>query len=72
MILKKTPRQLGIKLYKNNKIIENKIIAQYQSEIGLLLYLLLKTRPDITFNLNLEARFIANPVKDHFNLTKYI
>ena len=42
MISKKTPGQPGIKPYKNNKITENKIIAQYQSEIGSLLYLLLK------------------------------
>ncbi|KAI7974601.1 hypothetical protein EIK77_004065 [Talaromyces pinophilus] len=69
---KKIPGQPGIKPYKNNKITDNKITAQYQSEIGSLLYLSLKTRPDITFNVNLGARFMANPAKDHFNLTKYI
>ena len=72
MTPKKTPGQPGIKPYKNNKITENKITAQYQSEIGSLLYLSLKTRPDITFNVNLGARFMANPAKDHFNLIKYI
>jgi len=69
---KKIPGQPGIKPYKNNKITDNKITALYQSEIGSLLYLSLKTRPDITFNVNLGARFMSNPSQEHIKLIQNI
>ena len=41
-------------------------IESFQSQIGSLIFLALKTRPDITYVINYYARFISNPNKDHF------
>jgi len=46
--------------------------AQYQAIIGSLLYLMLGTRPDITFAVIKPSQFSANPSKEHFEWAKYI
>jgi len=46
--------------------------TQYQAIIGSLLYLMLGTRPDITFAVIKLSQFSANPSKEHFEQAKYI
>jgi hypothetical protein len=60
------PGTPGIKLNKNNEQALQKDITLYQKYIGSLLYLALKTRPDITFAVCYCARFMANPNNNHF------
>lgn len=65
------PGDPGIKLKKNNTQANIQDIHEYQKQIGSLLYLALKTRPDITFPVIYCSRFMSNPNKEHFNaLTK--
>src|SRR5271156_2423715 len=40
--------------------------------IGLLLYLMLGTRPDISFAVTKLSRFSSNPSQDHIHKAKYI
>ena len=41
-------------------------VQQYQREIGSLMYLMTKTRPDLAYPVGLCARFMANPGPEHF------
>jgi hypothetical protein len=43
-----------------------KLLRQYQSIIGSLLYLMIGTRPDIAFAVTRLAQFSANPSQEHF------
>ena len=47
-------------------------ISEYQCLIGLLLYLIIGTRPDISFVVPNLSRFVANPSSDHTERAKYI
>jgi hypothetical protein len=42
------------------------LLRQYQSIIGLLLYLMIGTCPDIAFAVTKLAQFSANPSQEHF------
>jgi hypothetical protein len=44
----------------------------YQSVIGSLLYIMLGTRPDISFAVIKLAQFAANPSKDHMSKALYV
>ena len=44
----------------------------YQSIIGSLLYIMLGTRPDITYAVTKLAQFAANPLKEHMSKAQYI
>jgi len=61
-----TPSDLGTQLIKSNTKASKEDIKLFQQQIGALLYLSLKTRPDITYAVNLCSRFMANPDKLHF------
>ena len=61
-----TPVELGIQLIKSNTQASKDDITLYQQQIGALLYLALKTRPDITYAVNKCSRFMSNPDKTHF------
>ena len=39
---------------------------KYQQEIGSIMYLMTKTRPDLAYPIGLCARFMANPGPEHF------
>ena len=54
-----------MKLKKNTEQASLKDIKQYQQEVGSLIYLFTKTRPNIAYNINTCARFISNPNKTH-------
>ena len=62
----KIPGEPGLKLKKSNTTASPNDIKEYQKQIGSLLYLALKTRPDITFATIYCARYMSNPNKDHF------
>lgn len=47
-------------------------IEQYQSAVGSLLYLSVKTRPDITYAVSNVARFCAKPTMQHWMAVKRI
>ena len=47
------------------------LLRSYQSIIGLLLYLMIGTCPDIAFALTKLAQFSANPSQEHFEWAKY-
>ena len=44
----------------------------YLSAIGALMYLANYTRPDITFSVNLLARYSSTPTKRHWNGIKHV
>jgi Reverse transcriptase (RNA-dependent DNA polymerase) len=48
------------------------LLRQYQSIIGLLLYLMIGTHPDIAFAVTKLAQFSANSFQEHFERAKYI
>jgi len=52
------------------------LINQYQQEVGSILYLTTKTRPDIAYATGLLSRYMANPGPEHFaaldKLWKYL
>ena len=62
-----TPGQPGEKLRKNSLSASLADINEYQKQIGSLLYLALKTRPDITFATIYCARYMSNPNAAHYN-----
>lgn len=62
----KLPGTPGLKLPKNTQQATPDEISDYQQQIGSLLYLSLKTRPDVTYSVNAAARFMSNPSHDHF------
>ena len=60
------PGTPGIKLNKNDIEASKEDILLYQQYIGSLLFLALKTRPDITYSVCFCARFMSNPNREHF------
>jgi hypothetical protein len=65
---KALPIPIGVKLSKNLEPIEdNKIIKDFQQEIGSLIYLTIFTRPDLVYSVNYLARFMSNPSLEHYN-----
>ncbi len=61
-----TPSKIGVRLEKNKEIATKENIQKYQKEVRALLYLSIKTRPNITYTVNKYARFISNPNPIHF------
>lgn len=60
------PGTPGIKLQKNPNQATPEQISDYQQQIGSLLYLSLKTRPDLAYCVNNCARYMSNPSSQHF------
>jgi hypothetical protein len=67
-----TPGIIGLKLEKNTEQASPNDTKQYQQEVGSLIYLSTKTRPDIAFNVNTCARFMSNPNKLHYQALNQI
>jgi hypothetical protein len=61
-----TPAELGIRLDKSQSTADPSVVQDYQRQIGSLMYLMTKTRPDIAFAVSCCARFMSNPDATHF------
>ncbi|GJS62394.1 retrovirus-related pol polyprotein from transposon TNT 1-94 [Tanacetum coccineum] len=44
----------------------------YANEVGSLMYLMVCTRPDITYAVSVVSRYLANPSKNHWEAVKWI
>ena len=67
-----TPMEPNVKLEKAN---ENSNLCDknlYQSAVGSLLYISMRTRPDLTYAVNQVARFCSNPTEQHWCAVKRI
>ena len=42
------------------------MVKDYQQQIGSIIYLMTKTRPDLAYPVGLYARFMSNPSLEHF------
>jgi len=68
-----TPLPAGYAPTKSlDKAANPELRSRYQTIIGSLLYLMLGTRPDISFAVTKMAQFAANPTEDHLKHALYI
>ena len=67
-----TPVSINDKLLKATEECEVVDQALFQSAVGSLLYLAMRTRPDIAFAVNNVARFSSKPTKQHWIAVKRI
>jgi hypothetical protein len=57
---------IGNQIAPNTGELNPEATRQYQQEIGSIMYLMTKTRPDLAYPIGLCARFMANPGPEHF------
>jgi len=67
-----TPLPAGYYAAKNTEPVDADLRSHFQMVIGSLLYLMLGTRPNITFAVTHLLRHVANPSQDHLNKALYI
>jgi hypothetical protein len=67
-----TPLPAGYVAVKSLEPTNSALRSRYQTVIGSLLYLMLGTRPDISFAVTQLAQHAANPTDDHLNKALYI
>ena len=67
-----TPVQDGVKLQKATLEPSKEDVNLYQQEVGSLLWLSTKIRPDIAFLVNNYTKYMAKPNKSHFMALNYI
>lgn len=60
-----TPCLIGQKLEHNTAEPDPSLTKTYQKELGSLMYLMTKTRPDLAYPIGLAARFMSNPNLGH-------
>ena len=68
----RTPVSVNCKLLKVSEDSEVVEQAFYQSAVGSLLYLAVRTRPDIAYAVNNVARFCSKPTKEHWVAVKRV
>ena len=61
-----TPVEAGVRLDKATDIANKNDLQLYQQQVGSLIYLATKTRPDIAYAVNRCARYMSNPDLTHF------
>ena len=59
------PVKITTRLEANTEQATPKAIYEYQKDIGSLMYLMCKTRPDLTYPVGMLARFMSNPSTAH-------
>ena len=71
-----TPLSSQEKLVKNDNQATSRVIKGYQTIIGVLMYLMLGTRPDLSYAVSKLSRFSSNPSDEHigavFRVTDYV
>ena len=67
-----TPADAGLKLTKGTEDSEYVEEKHYQSVVGSLLYLSMRTRPDIAFAVSRAARFCSKPTSQHLTAVKRV
>ena len=67
-----TPLPTGWSPTENTGKATKEEISEYQCLIGSLLYLMIGTRPDISFAVTSLSWFAANPSSDHIERAKYV
>ena len=71
-----SPCAIGAKIKPNPETTPLDLVTKYQQEVGSLMYLMTKTRPDLAYPIGLIARYMANPGPEHFKalerLWKYL
>jgi hypothetical protein len=67
-----TPLPTGYTPSENTTVLDSKLWTQYQSVIRSLLYLMLRTRPDIAYVVIKMSQFSANPSQEHLDKAMYI
>jgi hypothetical protein len=67
-----TPLPYGYEPEENKETATATQRLEYQSVIGSLLYIMLGTRPDVSFAVIKMAQFSANPSLKHLNVAKHI
>ena len=67
-----TPLPQGYKPLDNNTAPDSVFCSKFQSVIGLLLYLMLGTRPDIAYAVTRLSQFAVNPSREHLDKALYI
>jgi len=66
------PISQGIKIEPNEGQATLTDIKDFQQQIGALLYLNTKTRPDLAYSVGCLARYMSNPSLQHFKLLKKV
>ena len=66
------PLSTGYSLRPNEGNTNPTLRSHYQLVIGLLLYIMLGTRPDITYSVIKMSQFSANPSEEHLQKALYI
>ena len=68
----RTPLPSGYQPEPNKGEVNPQMRSEFQQVIGLLLYIMLGTCPDIAFAVTKLAQFAANPSKEHLDKARYI
>ena len=67
-----TPLPSGYELEEHKEKTTDAFRQEYQSVIGSLLYIMIGTRPDISFAVTKMVQFSANPSLKHMHAAKHI
>ena len=57
---------------ENTEDVDHELCSLFQQVIGSLLYIMLRTHPDITYTVTKLSQFAANPSGEHLNKALYI
>jgi hypothetical protein len=64
----RSPIPIGAKIEPLDETQDPEVTRKYQQQIGALMYLTTKTRPDLAFSIGYLARYMSNPGPAHFKL----